>query len=180
MKIMDYVLGEWKKKFKAQLAALAAAGKPSEPSEDKRAMRRLRTTCERAKRMLSTSTTSNVELESFFDGADMNIVLTRAKFEELNAAPFQRCIETVKRVLVDAKVSPVEVGDVVLVGGSTRIPKVQELLSAYFGNKELCKSINPDEAVAYGAAVQVRFPRSSSLPSRPQRLISLSGDAVPL
>ena len=154
MKIMDYALGEWKKKNKGALAKLAAEGKPSEPADDKRAMRRLRTTCERSKRMLSTASTTTVELESFFDGIDMNVVLTRAKFEELNSAPFLRCIDTVKRVLVDAKVTPADVGDVVLVGGSTRIPKVQELLSAYFGGKDLCKSINPDEAVAYGAAVQ--------------------------
>jgi heat shock 70kDa protein 1/2/6/8 len=150
MALMDWVLQEWKKRNKAELAA---KGNP-DPSSDKRAMRRLRTACERAKRMLSSSTQSVVELDAFCEGIDLNLTVTRAKFDDLNATHFNRCIDTVKYVLRDAKVKAEDVGDVVLVGGSTRIPKVQEMLSAHFGGKELCKSINPDEAVAYGAAVQ--------------------------
>jgi len=150
MALMDWVLNEWKKKHRAELAA---KGNP-EPANDKRAMRRLRTACERAKRMLSSSTQSLVELDSFCEALDLSVMVTRAKFDDLNAAHFNRCIDTVKHVLRDAKVKPDEVGDIVLVGGSTRIPRVQTLLSEHFGGKELCKSINPDEAVAYGAAVQ--------------------------
>jgi len=104
--------------------------------------------------MLSASTTAVVELDSFAAGHDLAINVSRAKFEDLNDALFRKCIDTVKHVLSDAKTSASEVGDVVLVGGSTRIPKVQALLQEHFGGKELCKSINPDEAVAYGAAVQ--------------------------
>jgi heat shock protein 1/8 len=121
---------------------------------DKRAQRRLRTACERAKRMLSTATQANIEVDSWYEGIDLSIVLTRAKFEQLNDKFFVRCIDTVKNVLKDAKAKPEEVSDVVLVGGSTRIPKVQAMLSEHFAGKELCKAINPDEAVAVGAAVQ--------------------------
>jgi heat shock 70kDa protein 1/2/6/8 len=145
---MDWCIAEFRKKNKLsddKARALVA---------DARAMRRLRNSCERAKRILSAQVTAQVEVESFFDGADMGITLTRAKFEELNMQFFKRCIDTVKAVLRDGSVSPSEVDDVVLVGGSTRIPKMQAMLSEHFGGKELCKSINPDEAVAYGAAVQ--------------------------
>ena len=104
--------------------------------------------------MLSTATQANIEVDSWYEGIDLSIVLTRAKFEQLNDKFFVRCIDTVKNVLKDAKAKPEEVSDVVLVGGSTRIPKVQALLSEHFAGKELCKAINPDEAVAVGAAVQ--------------------------
>jgi heat shock 70kDa protein 1/2/6/8 len=159
--IMDWALAEFGRKYKAQLAAMGATGEThadgkakGNPQGDKRAMRRLRTAAERAKRMLSASTQTTLEVDSFYEGLDLTLTLTRAKFEELNDAPFRKCIETVKAVLRDAKASPSDVGDIVLVGGSTRIPKVQTMLSEHFGGKELCKSINPDEAVAYGAAVQ--------------------------
>lgn len=157
--IMDWAVNEFIKKNKAALTAMAndteADGKPKgNPMNNKRAMRRLRTAAERAKRMLSASTQSQIELDAFYEGMDLNVTLTRAKFEDLNDIHFKRCIDTVKAVLRDAKANPNEVGDIVLVGGSTRIPKVQSMLSEYFGGKELCKSINPDEAVAYGAAVQ--------------------------
>ena len=104
--------------------------------------------------MLSTGTTATIELDSLVDDNDFSTVITRAKFEALNKEPFDRCIATVKQVLKDAKCTPNDITDVVLVGGSTRIPKVQESLRKLFDDKELCSSINPDEAVAYGAAVQ--------------------------
>jgi L1 cell adhesion molecule like protein len=123
-------------------------------SDSPRALRRLKTACERAKRTLSSALTADIEVDSLFDGQDFNTKMTRAKFEELNAALFQQCFEPVNQVMTDSKMKKDDVTDVVLVGGSTRIPKVQEMLQAYFNGKELNKSINPDEAVAYGAAVQ--------------------------
>ncbi|KUF99591.1 Heat shock 70 kDa protein 18 [Phytophthora nicotianae] len=125
-----------------------------DPSGSARAMRRLRTACESAKRMLSTTTSASVEVDSLFEGVDFSSTVTRAKFESLNEELFKRCEETVLKVLEDAKMKPEDVTELVLVGGSTRIPKVQTMLSTLFGGKELSKSINPDEAVAYGAAVQ--------------------------
>ena len=123
-------------------------------SSSKRALRRLKTACERAKRNLSSSATANIELESLYEGVDFYSSITRARFEDLCSDLFRNCINPVEKVLTDAKMSKSEIDEVVLVGGSTRIPKVQELLSNFFGGKELNKSINPDEAVAYGAAVQ--------------------------
>jgi len=121
---------------------------------NKRALRRLRTSCERAKRTLSTSTQAYIEIDSLVDGKDFSSTITRARFEEMNMDYFRKCMEPVEKVLRDAKVSKNSVDKIVMVGGSTRIPKIQEMLSAYFNNKELCKNINPDEAVAYGATVQ--------------------------
>jgi heat shock protein 1/8 len=123
-------------------------------SVDPRALRRLRSACERAKRTLSTTTQAFVEIDALFEKIDFNATITRAKFEELNMAYFRKTMEPVEKVLRDARMSKAEVHEVVLVGGSTRIPKVQEMLREFFGGKELSKSINPDEAVAYGAAVQ--------------------------
>ena len=123
-------------------------------STNKRAVRRLRTACENAKRILSNASTTNIELDSLFEGRDMSFTISRARFESLCEDLFRKCMEPVEQVLRDAGVSKSEVDDVVLVGGSTRIPRVQELLSSYFNGKDLCKSVNPDEAVAYGAAVQ--------------------------
>ena len=119
-----------------------------------RALRRLRTCCERAKRTLSTSTQAFIEIDSLADGKDFSSTITRARFEEMNMDYFRKCMEPVEKVLRDAKVSKGSVDKIVLVGGSTRIPKIQEMLSKYFNNKDLCKDINPDEAVAYGATVQ--------------------------
>mmetsp|Transcript_9562 Transcript_9562/g.28994 ORF Transcript_9562/g.28994 Transcript_9562/m.28994 type:complete len:639 (-) Transcript_9562:180-2096(-) len=119
-----------------------------------RSLRRLRTACERAKRVLSSATQTTVEVDSLFEGIDFTSTLTRARFEELCMPLFRKCLEPVEQVLRDAKISKAEVHDVVLVGGSTRIPKVQAMLQDLFHGKELNKSINPDEAVAYGAAVQ--------------------------
>ena len=123
-------------------------------SKNARALRRLRTACERAKRTLSSGTQAFLEIDGLAEGQDFSSTITRARFEDINMDYFNKCIEPVERVLKDAKVSKSSVDKIVLVGGSTRIPKIQELLSKYFNNKELCKDINPDEAVAYGATVQ--------------------------
>ncbi|AYU80452.1 heat shock protein 70 / HSP70 [Leishmania donovani] len=119
-----------------------------------RALRRLRTACERAKRTLSSATQATIEIDALFENVDFQATITRARFEELCGDLFRSTIQPVERVLQDAKMDKRSVHDVVLVGGSTRIPKVQSLVSDFFGGKELNKSINPDEAVAYGAAVQ--------------------------
>ena len=119
-----------------------------------RALRRLRTACEKAKRTLSTSSTASIEIDALFDGKDFYSSITRARFEELCGDLFRGCLDPVEKVLRDAKMDKNTIHDVVLVGGSTRIPKVQKLLSDFFNGKELCKSVNQDEAVAYGAAVQ--------------------------
>lgn len=121
---------------------------------NKRSMRRLRTSCERAKRTLSSSASASIEIDSLFDGMDYNTNLSRARFEELVSDLIVRCVSPVEKVLKDAKMSKGDVDEIVLVGGTTRIPKIQKNLSEFFNGKELCKSINPDEAVAYGAAVQ--------------------------
>merc|ERR1712164_186730 len=123
-------------------------------SDNKRALRRLRTACERAKRTLSAAAQTSIEIDSLFEGIDFFSSITRARFEELCQDLFRKCMEPVEKCLRDAKFDKGQVHEVVLVGGSTRIPKVQQLLSDFFNGKELCKSINPDEAVAYGAAVQ--------------------------
>jgi len=123
-------------------------------SNNARAMRRLRTQCEQAKRTLSASHRASIEVDALFEGEDFSLTITRAKFEQLCSSQFQSCLAPVRRVLQDAKVSKSEVDEVVLVGGSTRIPKIQALLSQFFNGKRLNKSINPDEAVAYGASVQ--------------------------
>ena len=122
-------------------------------SEDARAIRRLRSACERAKRTLSNGAHTTIEIDSLFDGDDFFLQITRARFEDLNAKSFQGTLEPVAQVLKDAGIEKNSVDEIVLVGGSTRIPKVQQLLKEYF-NKEPSKGINPDEAVAYGAAVQ--------------------------
>ncbi len=119
-----------------------------------RALRRLRTACERAKRTLSASTTASIEIDSLFEGVDFASSITRARFEDLCGDYFRNTMTPVEKVLADAKIAKSQVDEVVLVGGSTRIPKVQELIKQFFNGKEPCKSINPDEAVAYGAAVQ--------------------------
>ncbi|CAL1704194.1 unnamed protein product [Somion occarium] len=123
-------------------------------SEDARAIRRLRSACERAKRTLSSVTQTTVEVDSLYQGEDFSANITRARFEQINESLFKSTIDPVERVLKDAKMPREKVDDIVLVGGSTRIPKVQSLVSEYFGGRQLNKSINPDEAVAYGAAVQ--------------------------
>jgi len=121
---------------------------------NKRAVRRLRTACEKAKRTLSSSTQASIEIDSLFEGTDLYSSITRARFEELCQDQFKNTIKPVEKALADSKLSKNDIHDVVLVGGSTRIPKVKKLLMEYFNGKELCNSVNPDEAVAYGAAIQ--------------------------
>jgi heat shock protein 1/8 len=123
-------------------------------SGSQRALRRLRTACERAKRTLSSAAQVSIEIDALFDNVDFQATIMRARFEELCSDLFKNTLVPVERVLQDAKMDKREVSDIVLVGGSTRIPKVQQLVSDFFGGKELNKSINPDEAVAFGAAVQ--------------------------
>ena len=124
--------------------------KALEATVTERAMRRRRPSAPSG----SAATQAEIEVEAFADGHDLKVVLTRAKFESLNAAAFERCLETVKAVLKDAALKKDRINEVVLVGGSTRIPKIRQMLTDFFDGKALCSSINPDEAVAYGAAVQ--------------------------
>ena len=123
-------------------------------TDNARAMKRLGAACERVKKTLSSSATASIELDTLYEGIDFYSSITRARFDELCGDIFRRSLEPVEKVLRDAKIDKSKVDEVVLVGGSTRIPKVQQLLQDFFNGKELCKSINPDEAVAYGAAVQ--------------------------
>lgn len=125
-----------------------------ELSTNAKALRRLRSECERAKRCLSSAVETVIDIDSLYEGVDFHIKIARAKFEALNAALFQKCMQIVKQCLEDAKLSKEQIDEVVLVGGSTRIPKLQELLQHFFDGKQLCKSLNPDEAVAHGAALQ--------------------------
>lgn len=141
-RLVNHFVAEFKRKHKKDISGNA------------RALRRLRTACERAKRTLSSTTQTTIEIDSLYEGIDFYATITRARFEELNMDLFRKCMEPVEKCLRDAKIDKSQVDEVVLVGGSTRIPKVQSLLQDSFNGKELCKSINPDEAVAYGAAVQ--------------------------
>uniref|UniRef100_A0A7S0DX51 Heat shock protein 70 n=1 Tax=Hanusia phi TaxID=3032 RepID=A0A7S0DX51_9CRYP len=141
-RLVQFVLQEFKRKHK------------KDPSENARALRRIRTACERAKRTLSSAANTTIEVDSCFEGIDFYTNITRAKFEELCSDLFRGTLDPVDRVLRDSKISKGQVHEIVLVGGSTRIPKIQSLLQDFFNGKELNKSINPDEAVAYGAAVQ--------------------------
>jgi heat shock protein 1/8 len=141
-RMVNHFVQEFKRKYKKDL------------SSNKRSLRRLRTACERAKRTLSSSTQASIEIDSLFEGIDFYTSVTRARFEELCADLFRSTLEPVEKALRDAKMDKAQVHSIVLVGGSTRIPKIQKLLQDFFNGKELNKSINPDEAVAYGAAVQ--------------------------
>ena len=164
-RLVNHFVEEFKRKQKKDLTTSA------------RALRRLRTAAERAKRTLSSSTQASIELDSLFEGVDFFTSISKARFEELNADLFRKCIDPVDKVLRDAKFDKSQVHDVVLVGGSTRIPKVQTMLQEYFNGKELCKSINPDEAVAYGAAVQAAI-LSGDTSEKVQDLLLL--DVTPL
>ncbi|KAF2357847.1 Heat shock protein 70 family [Trinorchestia longiramus] len=141
-RMVNHFMQEFKRKYKKDL------------SENKRSLRRLRTACERAKRTLSSSAQASIEIDSLFDGIDFYTSVTRARFEELCADLFRGTLDPVEKSLRDAKLDKGQIQEIVLVGGSTRIPKIQKLLQDFFNGKELNKSINPDEAVAYGAAVQ--------------------------
>jgi L1 cell adhesion molecule like protein len=140
--LVDWAADEFKRKHKIDI------------KNNPRASRRLRTACERAKRMLSSSTQATLEVDSLAEGIDLNLTVSRAKFESLCDSLFRKCMAPVEQVLRDSKMSKSDVHEIVLVGGSSRIPRVQQLLKDFFNGKELCQSINPDEAVAYGAAVQ--------------------------
>lgn len=141
-RMVTHFIQEFKRKHKKDI------------SDNKRAVRRLHTACERAKRTLSSSAQANIEIDSLYEGIDFYTSITRARFEELCADMFRSTLEPVEKSLRDAKLDKSSIHEIVLVGGSTRIPKVQKLLQDFFSGKELNKSINPDEAVAYGAAVQ--------------------------
>ena len=142
-RLVDHFVAEFKRKN---------GGK--DLSTNKRSLRRLRTACERAKRTLSSSTQASIEIDALFEGIDFYTSVTRARFEELCSDLFRGTLDPVERALQDAKLDKGAITDIVLVGGSTRIPKIQKLLQDFFNGKELNKSVNPDEAVAYGAAVQ--------------------------
>merc|ERR1712048_1260620 len=142
-RIVDFCLQDFKRKNRGK-----------DMSGNQRAIRRLRTQCERAKRTLSSSTQATIEIDSLFDGIDYSCSLSRARFEELNMDYFRNSMGPVEKCMRDSGIDKKNVHEMVLVGGSTRIPKVQSMLQEFFNGKEPCKSINPDEAVAYGAAVQ--------------------------
>lgn len=163
--VMHFV-AEFKRKMKKDI------------SNNERSMRRLRTACERAKRTLSSSSQAHLEIDSLFEGIDFNSTITRARFEDMNMDYFKKCMEPVEKVLRDSKISKSSIDEIVLVGGSTRIPKIQTMLSEYFGGKELCKSINPDEAVAYGATVQATILSGNNQSEQLQDLLLL--DVTPL
>ena len=165
-RLVDYCVQEIKKKFKKDI------------TDSQKALRRLRTACERAKRTLSSSSQAQIEIDSLYDGLDYNTVITRARFEDMNMDYFKKCMEPVQQVLTDSKISKSLVDEVVLVGGSTRIPKIQEMLSDFFNGKELNKSINPDEAVAYGATVQAAILSGNNKSEKLDSLLLL--DVTPL
>jgi heat shock protein 1/8 len=165
-RMVDHFLAEFKRKHRKDL------------TDNQRALRRLRTACERAKRTLSSSTQAHIEIDSLYEGIDFNSTITRARFEDMNMDYFRKCMEPVEKVLRDSKLSKSQVHEVVLVGGSTRIPKIQSMLSDFFNGKEPCKSINPDEAVAYGATVQAAILSGQDKSEKLQDLLLL--DVTPL
>ena len=147
--------------------------------DNARALRRLRTACERAKRTLSTATQANIEIDALAEGIDFNTIITRAKFESLCDGAFRRTIAPLDQVLRDAKMSKDDIHEIVMVGGSTRIPKIRELVTQYFNGKKLNDSVHPDEAVAYGAAIQAHIlTAGSDSNDRTSELILL--DVAPL
>ena len=164
-RLVNHFVQEFKRKFNKDLTSNA------------RALRRLRTACERAKRTLSASAQTSIEIDSLFEGIDFYTSLTRARFEELNQDLIRSTMEPVEKVLRDAKIDKSQVHEIVLVGGSTRIPKIQRMVSEFFNGKEPNKSINLDEAVAYGAAVQAAI-LSGDTSEKTQDLMLL--DVAPL
>ena len=164
-RLVNFFIQEFKRKTKKDI------------SGNQRALRRLRTACERAKRTLSSSAQTSIEIDSLYEGIDFYTSITRARFEELCADLFRSTLDPVEKVLKDAKIDKSQVEEIVLVGGSTRIPKVQKLVSDFFNGKELNKSINPDEAVAYGAAVQAAI-LTGDTSSKTQDILLL--DVAPL
>merc|ERR1712070_561968 len=165
-RLVDYFLTDFKRRFRKDM------------SKNQRSLRRLRTACERAKRTLSSSTQAHIEIDSLFDGVDYNSTITRARFEDLCMDFFKKCMDPCEKVLRDSKISKNEVHEVVLVGRSTRIPKVQSMLSDFFNGKEPCKNINPDEAVAFGATVQAAILTTGGTSEKLNDLLLL--DVTPL
>merc|ERR1711903_152203 len=145
-RVVDFCMQDFKRKNRGKDLA-----------GNQRAIRRLRTQCERAKRTLSSSTQATIEIDSLFDGIDYTCSLSRARFEELCMDYFRNSMGPVEKCMRDSGIDKKNVHEVVLVGGSTRIPKVQAMIQEFFNGKEPCRSINPDEAVAYGAAVQANI-----------------------
>jgi L1 cell adhesion molecule like protein len=141
-RLMDFFVQDFQRKHKQDITG------------NKKSMRRLQTACENAKKTLSSSTSASIEIDSLYEGIDYSGAITRARFEDICSDLFRNTFDPVEKVMTDAKMSKSMIHEIVLVGGSTRIPKIQTQLSEFFNGKELCKSINPDEAVAYGAAVQ--------------------------
>lgn len=141
-RMVEFFIKEFQRKYKKDI------------SGNERSVKRLKVACERAKRTLSSSTNTSIEIDSLFEGIDFYTSMTRARFEELCSDLFRDAMEPVSQVLRDAKMAKGDIHEIVMVGGSTRIPKIQEMLSGYFNGKTLNYSINPDEAVAYGAAAQ--------------------------
>jgi len=164
-RLVNHFAQEFKRKYKKDITSNA------------RSLRRLRTACERAKRTLSSSAQTSIEIDSLFEGIDFYTSITRARFEELCQDLFRSTIDPVEKVIRDAKLDKSGIDEIVLVGGSTRIPKIQKLVSDFFNGKEPNKSINPDEAVAYGAAVQAAI-LSGDTSEKTQDLLLL--DVTPL
>lgn len=162
--LVDYCIQEFKRKSRVDV------------SSNPRAVRRLRTACERAKRVLSTATQTNIEVDSLMEGNDFATTMTRAKFEQLCDSVFRRTVAPLDGLLRDAKLSKEEIHEIVMVGGSTRIPRIRQLVQEYFNGKKLNDSVNPDEAVAYGAAVQAHILTGGS--SKTDGLVLL--DVAPL
>merc|ERR1712176_666415 len=165
-RVVDFFLTDFKRRHRKDM------------SQNQRSLRRLRTACERAKRTLSSSTQAHIEIDSLFDGNDFNSTITRARFEDLCMDYFKKCMDPCEKALRDSKIAKNQVHEVVLVGGSTRIPKIQSMLSEFFNGKELCKSINPDEAVAYGATVQAAILSGADKSEKLSELLLL--DVTPL
>jgi len=165
-RLVEYFIQEFKRKFRKDI------------SDSQRALRRLRTACERAKRTLSNSTQAPIEIDGLYEGTDFNSVITRARFEDLCMDYFRKCMDPVQKCLQDSKLSKSQVHEIVLVGGSTRIPKIQQLLKEWFNDKELNRNINPDEAVAHGATVQAAILSGQDQSEKLQDLLLL--DVTPL
>jgi len=165
-RMVDYFLQDFKRRHRKDM------------SQNQRSLRRLRTACERAKRTLSSSTQAHIEIDSLFDGIDFNSTITRARFEDLCMDYFKKCMDPCEKVLRDSKIAKNQVDEVVLVGGSTRIPKIQSMLAEFFNGKEPCKSINPDEAVAFGATVQAAILSGADKSEKLSELLLL--DVTPL
>lgn len=174
--LVQHFMTEFKRKYKTDINKLESDSEDTRLRKEK-AQRRLRTACERAKKTLSSSTQANIEIDSLFNGVDFYTSITRARFEELCAGSFRDSLTNVERALNKAKMDKSKIDEVILVGGSTRIPKVQKLISDFFNGKEVNKSINPDEAVAHGAAIQAAF-LTGQLENQGQELLIV--DATPL